>query len=157
MPCSCAQYTPLALTRPSITKRIKITQNVLASLQLLAENERTTLKLLICPYCGQYWQTGREWNFGHREYVFRVPIITVAEWLAQPYTQPAAWLIYGAMMGDYLAKNTFALGAAPCRVAGCQRLASQLLSVCKEHHIEQLQKFGMLPERPVGRLFAPYE
>ncbi|GAB3639183.1 hypothetical protein GCM10027422_47740 [Hymenobacter arcticus] len=156
MSCSCSHYAPLTLTRPSITKRIKATKNLLGTLQLLAEDEHTALKLLACPHCGQYWQTGREWNFGHREYAFQVPVITVAEWLAQPYTQPAAWLIYGAVMGDYLAENTFAPGAAPCRVAGCQRLASQGMSLCKEHHIGQLQQFGILPKRPNGRLFAPY-
>jgi hypothetical protein len=157
MACTCSQFPALELSRATITKRIKATKRLLANLHLLAVSPQNALKLLVCPYCGCYWQTGHEWNFENKEYAFQVPAIAVADWQEQPYTQPAAWLIYGAMMADYTAKNTFEVSEKPCRVEGCAQRATKLSGVCKAHHIEQLQRFGILPRRPPGRLFAPYE
>lgn len=157
MACTCSQFPALELSRSAITKRIKATRQLLTKLNQLAESPQTALKLLVCPQCGHYWQTGREWNFENREYAFQVPATTVAEWQEQPYTQPAAWLIYGAMMADYTAKNTFELSEKPCQIEGCAQRAIRLSGVCKMHHIEQLQRFGILPQRPIGQPFAPYE
>jgi len=70
--------------------------------------------------------------------------------------QPAAWMIYGALMQPYYAKTTFEPSDKPCGVAGCAQRAVRFSGVCEPHHIEQLQQFGMLPKRPVGRLFPPY-
>lgn len=157
MTCSCSHYSPLELSRESINKRLKSAKAIIKSLNLLAESRPTLLKLLQCPHCKQHWQTGREWNFGNGEYVFQVPAIEPEEWLAEPYTQPAAWLIYGAGMENYYSKNSFEEGKTPCRVEGCQELAIKLSGVCQAHHIAQLERFGLLPKRPTGRLFPPYK
>ena len=157
MDCTCTQYTPLTLDRKSISKRIKASKTIIKALNLLAEGGPLQLKLLQCPVCQQYWQTGREWNFGNGEYVFQVPAIEPAEWLAEPYSQPAAWLIYGAVTENYFSKNSFEQGPNPCRVVGCPELAIRLSGVCQAHHIAQLEQFGLLPKRPTGRLFAPYQ
>jgi len=156
MSCACDTYPVLELSRSAITKRIKTTKFLLSSLVQLSENKLVGLKLLICPHCGQHWQTGREWNFENKEYAFQVPAISVDDWQTQPYTQPASWLIYGALMGDYLAKNTFELSDKQCQTTCCKQQALKLSGVCKEHHIEQLQRFDILPKVPSGRLFKPY-
>jgi hypothetical protein len=156
MSCSCSSFSALELSRPAITKRIKATKRLLSALEQVAENKLAGLKLLVCSQCGQYWQTGREWNFENKEYAFQVPMLAVDAWQAQPYTQPASWLIYGAVMGDYIARNTLEPSDKQCRAAGCGQQALKLSGVCKEHHIEQLQRFGILPKQPSGRLFAPY-
>jgi hypothetical protein len=156
MSCSCSSFSALELSRLAITKRIKTTKRLLSALEQVAENKLAGMKLLVCSQCGQYWQTGREWNFENKEYAFQVPTLAVDAWQAQPYTQPASWLIYGAVMGDYIARNTFEPSDKQCRAAGCGQQALKLSGVCKEHHIEQLQRFGILPKQPSGRLFAPY-
>lgn len=156
MNCTCSQYLPLELDRKSINKRIKATKAVLKPLVLLAASDAFKLKLFQCPQCAQHWQTGWEWNFGGTEYAFQVPPIAVAKWQQEPYGQPAAWLIYAALTEDYFAKNTFEPSDKPCRVAQCLHQAIKLSGVCKQHHIEQLQQFSLLPKRSGGRLFPPY-
>ncbi|MBO2011535.1 hypothetical protein J4E00_20890 [Siccationidurans soli] len=89
--------------------------------------------------------------------MFQVPEISREEWLAAAYIQPAACLTYSAMMEDYLAKNTFEPGDKSCKVAGCQQATIRFSGVCKAHHIEQLQHFGILSKPPPGRLFTPYD
>jgi hypothetical protein len=157
MDCTCAQFVPLELTRKSIDKRIKAVKSILKLLDLLATNKASALKLLKCPGCGQYWQTGREWNFDKGEYAFQVPKISVKDWLQEAYTQPAAWLIYLASMERYMTNNILVEGDKQCSVEGCQRRAVRFSASCEAHHIEQLQRFGLLPKRPTGRLFAPYQ
>ncbi|MGI4884625.1 MAG: hypothetical protein ACRYFR_06660 [Janthinobacterium lividum] len=156
MHCTCSQYPPLDLSRASINKRIRDTKAILKPLVLLAVSGASKLKLFQCPQCAQHWQTGWEWGLGGTEYAFQVPPIAVKEWQEEPCGQPAAWMIYTASMQDYYAKNTFEPSDKPCRVAQCPNQAIKLSGVCEHHHIEQLQQFGMLPKRPVGRLFPPY-
>ena len=157
MDCTCSQFPPLEFNRRSVSKRIKATAAILKPLKLLAENEALKLKLLQCPQCAQHWQTGWEWSLGGTEYTYQVPAIDVEAWLREPYLQPAAWLIYAAMMEPYYAKNTFEPSEKICAVAQCPRRAIRFSGVCEQHHVEQLQQFGMLPKRPVGRLFPPYD
>jgi hypothetical protein len=157
MHCTCAQFAPLELTRKEINKRIKASKAILKTLVLLADNITSSRKLLQCAHCGQHWQTGREWNFGNDEYVFQVPAISIEEWLQEAYTEPAAWLVYLASMQQYMAQTTLVEGDKPCAVDRCQRRAIKLSSVCETHHFEQLQRFGLLPKRPLGRLFPPYQ
>ena len=157
MDCTCSQFSPLALDRSSINKRIKATAAILKPLTLLAESDAPKLKLLQCPHCARFWQTGWEWNLGGTEYAFQVPAIAVEAWLQEPYLQPAAWMIYGSMMQSYYAKNTFEPSDKPCRVAQCPHPAIRFSGVCEHHHVAQLQQFGILPKRPDGRPFPPYQ
>jgi len=112
--------------------------------------------LFRCPDCGQLWQSGHEWNFADKEYLFQVPPIDVAEWERQPYQQPAAMMIYSAAMRDLFVRAKFEAGDSPCRVEGCQQRALRLSVFCRDHHIESFQQRGRLPKKPVGRLFPPY-
>ncbi|WP_223648409.1 hypothetical protein [Hymenobacter psoromatis] len=156
MNCSCTSYPALKLTRASINKRISESRALAKKLLVLAEQDVSKLKLWQCPHCSHYWQTGREWNFSNKEYLFQVPAIEIKDWLSEPYTQPATWLIYSAMMADYEARNTFEASNKPCRVENCAQPAIKMSGVCKSHHIEQLQRFNILPKRPSGRPWGEY-
>lgn len=156
MACQCSQYQPIELSRKSVHKRIRESKEIMPTLVLLAEKAEEDLKLLKCPDCGQYWQSNREWGFRYKEYVFQVPEIEVAEWLSQPYIQPAALMLYSAMMETYFERTTFEESSNECRVKGCKEKALKLSACCRQHHIEQLQRADLLPEFPTGKLFPPY-
>ena len=156
MPCNCPQFTPLELDRKSINKRIKQSPAVRRRLTCLAENKDLRIYLFRCPDCGQLWQSGHEWNFADQEYLFQVPPIDIAEWQREPYQQPAAMMIYSAVMRDFLAAQSFETVDTNCREEGCTNPAIRLSVFCRWHHIGSLQKLGRLPKEPVGRLFPPY-
>jgi hypothetical protein len=156
MPCDCADYQPIQLDRQSVTRRIKQSPQIRRRLTQIAEHTEMRLYLFRCPECGQLWQSGHEWNFADREYLFHVPPIQVVDWQREPYQQPAAMMIYSAVMRDFYARTTFETGDSPCRDDGCKQRALRLSVFCREHHIESLQQRGRLPKKPVGRTFPPY-
>jgi hypothetical protein len=156
MLCDCANYQPIELDRKSITRRIKQSPQIRKGLTQIAEHTDLRLYLFRCPECGQLWQSGHEWNFADREYLFQVPPVEVADWHREPYQQPAGMMIYSAVMRDFCARATFDTGDSPCRADGCTQRALRLSVFCREHHIESLQQRGQLPKKPVGRLFPPY-
>ena len=156
MSCDCSQYEPIELDRKSITRRIKQSSAIRKCLTQIAEHRPLGLFLFRCPECGQLWQSGHEWNLGDREYLFHVPAIEVAEWQREPYQQPAAMMIYSAVMRDFCSRASFETSEASCQVEGCSRRAIRLSVFCGDHHIESLERNGRLPKRPVGRLFPPY-
>jgi hypothetical protein len=156
MPCDCNDYPPIELDRPSISRRIKQSPQIRKRLTQIAEHSELRLFLFRCPECGQFWQSGHEWNFADQEYLFHVPLIEVADWQHEPYQQPAAMMIYSAVMRDFCARASFEAGEDPCRSDGCTQRALRLSVFCRQHHIESLQKLRQLPKKPVGRLFPPY-
>jgi hypothetical protein len=156
MPCDCTHYQSIELDRQSITRRIKESSAIRKRLTQVAENTDLRLYLFRCPECGQFWQSGHEWNFADREYLFRVPSIEVADWQHEPYQQPAAMMIYSAVMRNFFARAKFETGDSPCRAEGCTERALRLSVFCCDHHIQSLQQRGQLPKKPVGRLFPPY-
>jgi hypothetical protein len=156
MSCDCSTIPDIPLQRAAVEKRMRQTPRIIRKLTLIAQNEKLRLKLYTCSECSQFWQTGHEWNFGDRDYVFRVPPIEVGEWLAEPYQQPAAMLIDSAVMARFFEHNDFQPGDKPCREEGCATLAMKHGSFCLEHHLQQLRDVKLLPARPIGRLFPPY-
>lgn len=156
MSCDCAQYQPIELDRQSITRRIKQSPSIRKRLTQIAEYSDLRLYLFRCPDCGQIWQSGHEWNFADREYLFHVPPIDVEEWQREPYHQPAAMMIYSAVMQNFFARGKFETCDSTCRANGCTQRALQLSVFCRDHQIESLQRQGRLPKKPVGRLFPPY-
>ena len=156
MHCKCSQYQPIAPNRKSINKRIKETKEIKKGLVLLAENKSREVELYRCPVCGQLWQSGHDWKKGYQEYLFQVPEIDVAKWKAKSYVEPAALMLYMVMMENYLEQNTVEASSNPCRAQGCKERAIKMSVFCEKHHIKQLQKVGLLPERPKGRRFPPY-
>lgn len=156
MPCDCAEYPPIELDRKSINRRIKQSKAIRKRLTQIAENTSLRLYLFRCPECGQYWQSGHEWNFAAQEYLFHVPPIEIADWQSEPYKQPAAMMIYSARMSDFCARTPFEPSDSPCRAEGCPEKAIRFSVFCRDHHIESLQRRQQLPKAPVGRMFPPY-
>jgi hypothetical protein len=156
MHCDCAQFQPIELDRKSVTRRIKESRAIRKRLTQIAENADLRLYLFRCPECGQFWQSGHEWNFADQEYLFQVPTIEVTDWLTEPYQQPAAMMIYSVVMSDFFARCTFEPTDSPCRSDGCGEKAIRLSVFCRNHHIESLQQNHKLPKEPIGRMFPPY-
>jgi hypothetical protein len=156
MPCDCSTIMPVELDRESINRRIKESSAIRKNLTQVAENAGLRLYLFKCPECGQFWQSGHEWNFADREYLFQVPAVEVADWQNEPYRQPAAMMIWSAVMRDFFSRSKFEDSEAPCRTHGCTAKAVRLSVFCRDHHIKSLQQQGVLPKNPIGRLFPPY-
>lgn len=154
MNCECNQYQHLELIRKAISKRIRETKSLKKKLDLLAENGEH--KLWRCRACNQLWQSSRAWNWGAEEYLFKVPEISVDEWLNKPFIQPDEMLIHTSVMKDYMDGQTFVEKPEKCRTEGCIKRAIELSVFCLEHHVESLQNAGRLPQTPQGRLFPPY-
>lgn len=156
MPCNCKSYEPIELDRESINRRIKESKSIKKHLRSVAENSTLGIALLQCPECEQFWQSGHEWNFSAQEYFFQVPPIEASDWLKEPYRQPAAMMIFDAVMANFFARSTLEPTDKLCRESGCEMPAVRHSVHCKEHHIAALRKAKLLPMPPVGRLFPPY-
>jgi hypothetical protein len=156
MPCDCAKYQPIELDRKSISRRIKESPPIRKRLIQITEHIELRVYLLRCPECGQLWQSGHEWNFADKEYLFHVPSIDVDDWKREPFAQPAAMMIFSAVMREFSSRAKFETRDSLCRANGCDARAIQLSAFCRKHHIESLQRQGRLPKEPVGRLFPPY-
>lgn len=156
MDCNCAKYSPITLDRTAIKRQIKDSPGILKSLTPTAHHPELEVTLFACPTCGQSWQDGFEWNFGNARYVFQVPEIETQEWLTTPYAQPAAMMIYSAVMEDFFKKNTFEATSSICGAEGCAEYSVKFSRFCRDHHIESLQRSRLLVKPPIGRLFPPY-
>lgn len=156
MSCDCQSFPPLPLDRKSISKRIKDSKALKKRLLVVAKDEQLQIALYRCPTCGELWQSGREWNFGNDEYHFRVPAITEEEWQREHYRQPAAMMIYSALMESFYARGPMTVSAESCRIDGCTDRALSIGVLCERHHIQSLQKNNLLPKLPAGRIFPPY-
>jgi hypothetical protein len=156
MECECASFLPIELDRPSVNRRIRESKAIKRRLITIVTNEHYRIALLRCPVCDQYWQTGHEWNFADQEYIFQVPPIEQSDWLTEPYVQPAALMIFSAVMERFFSQGAFKTKDVPCREPGCNEHAIQLSVRCMNHHIEALRKSKLLPAEPIGRMFPPY-
>jgi len=156
MPCDCSEYQPISLDRESVSRRIRQSPAIRKRLFQIAENAGLRICLLRCAECGQFWQSGHEWNFADEEYLFQVPPIEIPDWLLESYRQPAAMLIYSAVMRSHFERVKYETTDSPCRFEGCHLRATRFSIFCRDHHIESLQQLGKLPKKPVGRLFPPY-
>ena len=154
MNCECDKFEHLELYRAAVSKRIKETKLLKGKLNLLAEKDEH--QLWRCPPCGQLWQGSRAWSWGAKEYLFKVPDISVGDWLAEPYMRPDEMLVYDAVMRNYMKGQTFVEKAEKCRTDACHNQAIELSVFCLSHHVEHLQNAGRFPPPPRGRIFLPY-
>lgn len=139
MNCDCSQFQPLELDRQRITRRIKQSPALRKRLAQIAEHPDLRLYLFRCHDCGQFWQSGHGWNFANKEYLFQVPSIETADWLNEPFQQPAAMMIYSAQMQDFWEKADLAPTDSQCRADGCTERAIRFVALCRRHHIESMQ------------------
>jgi hypothetical protein len=150
MNCECVLYGAVELDRDSINKRIKESKKFAKQLQLLASSdEGYGSKLLKCAECGQLWQQSSAWNFGAKEYVFKVPACSVDEWTSEPFAQPDELMIC-SVTNEQLLSQTFEERDCLCRHENCDRHAIRWNIFCKEHYLSPLIQV------PKGRLFPPY-
>jgi hypothetical protein len=156
MGCNCFTYQPLELDRKSISERIKITKQLKSELVMISKSS-SEYKLYKCEACRQLWQSSFAWNWGNKEYLFKVPSISIDSWIDEPFMSPDEMLIYSAIMEDYYSKNSFETSEKKCKREDCVQSALINNVLCKEHFIKSLESGGVLPKKPVGRIFPPYE
>ena len=151
MNCECSEYEPIELDRKSIRKRINETKTLKKLLEFVAEyqKENTGHKLLRCAECGQFWQASRAWNVGAEEYLFKVPVVSVEDWLAEPYMKPDDLMMCGIGNQEVLSQDFLATDRL-CKKEACDNRAIQYHILCKEHYLQEYLKF------PEGRIFLPY-
>lgn len=152
MNCRCAEYEPIELDRKSINERIKETKSLKTQLKVIAKYQKANAghKLLRCPGCQQFWQASYAWNFGAKEYLFKVPEISVDEWLEEPYMQPDEMLMCGSL-NEEIMRQDFEETVNSCRAEGCSNRAVRWHVLCKSHYLASQLK------SPQGRLFPPYK
>ena len=155
--CDCAKYEDLEFFRTAISSRIKDSIALRKNLALLASHPDKEHRLYRCDACGQLWQGSRAWNWGNDEYLFRVPTVAKENWVSEVFVQPDELLIFTAVIGDFLERNSFSNTDHSCSVSGCERSSTTGVRTCLPHHIESLQNIGQLPKNPVGRWFGPYK
>lgn len=154
--CTCTQYKDLELTRDAISKRIKETKKIVHTLRLNVTNNNGTDKFYQCPQCGQNWQESNAWNWGSKNYVFKVPKLSLEEWQKELYVRPDQLLLYDALMHRFTEGKQFKNTNSHCQMKDCSDYAIEMSVVCLKHHIEMLQNIGNLPKEPTGRWFLPY-
>ncbi|HRH45388.1 MAG TPA: hypothetical protein PKY82_27360 [Pyrinomonadaceae bacterium] len=151
MECDCEKYSHLELYRAAVDKRIKETKKIKKTLEKVSSQQNDWYNLWKCPVCNQLWQSSGAWNWGAREYIYKVPEISIENWLEEPFVKPDEMLIYSAFIHDFLEKGTFTERAQFCKREHCSSRAIQYSVLCKIHHIEYL-----FPNSPKGRMFEPY-
>jgi len=154
--CKCESFDHLELTRKVINRRARASKSIKTCLQQIAQHPDGEHILLQCPACGQHWQRSLAWNWGNKEYLFRVPSLDATEWVREPFVQPDELLIFDAVMRRFIEKLSSESSENPCKRDGCGKRAAKFSVFCRTHHIEELQKIHQLPQSPLGRWFAPY-
>lgn len=154
--CDCKKYQDLELYREAINKRIKQTSKIKKNLEKIASQQNDYLELWRCSVCSQLWQEGTAWNWGAKKYIYKVPEISVKNWVEEPFVKPDELLIYSAVLEQFESRQTFIEKNEQCRNENCDKNAIQYTVFCKKHHIESLQKGRGLPDFPKGRMFVPY-
>jgi len=153
--CTCEKYTALELNRVQISKRIKDSKKIINHLEKKGESPEGH-HLYQCKFCVQFWQLSGAWNWGGKDYLFKIPDTKISEWIYNPYMSPAEMIIYSASLKTYFDSNTLEESAKNCRREACSEKALVNDVLCKTHFIESLQQFGQLPKFPSGKLFEPY-
>jgi hypothetical protein len=155
--CTCETYGDLTADRKSINLRIKESKQLKKLLSLITDKADRSNKLYRCNSCGQLWQGSYAWNWGGYEYLFKVPAINLDQWRIEPYVQPDELILYIALMQQYHERIDPTETTSICTVAGCGKHAVKLSMCCLQHQIEQLQAIGILPKKPPGIYFPPYD
>lgn len=155
--CTCADFGDLPFERQAVSRRIRDTVQLKKLLGLVGKHPTKQHRLYRCDSCGQLWQCSRAWNWGNKDYLFKVPAISVEEWNEQAYVHPSQLMESTWAMGEFLSGSDFATGTTTCAVPGCSRLAVRSLRNCLKHHVEDLRRVEQLGPEPSGRWFPPYE
>ncbi len=159
MNCKCPEFADLNIDdRQNISTRAKLSRQIKASLTHVTTHADKEHKLFKCPKCGQLWQSSNAWNWGSKEYFFRVPKISTKNWLVKAFVDPDEILLfYGIFFRFLTALKPDETRDGKCNIPTCNSPPLKLSNQCLKHHVQSLQKIKMLPQKPKGRWFAPYE
>ncbi len=108
MTCDCEKYERLEPCRHCIYEKIKATKTLTKTFEVMAEKQDENSSLLKCSPCNQLWQGSISRNWGRTKYVFKVPEISVEDWLEEPYIEPEKILNYLSSCREY-EKNKYLL------------------------------------------------
>ena len=153
MTCVCEKYERLEACRHCIYERIQASKILTKELELIAEKKAENNSLFKCSVCHQLWQESVSRNWGSTKYLFKVPEISVVNWLNESFIEPESILNYLSSRREYEKNQAFIERAENCRKENCDKNAVQYTVFCKEHQIEFLQNIGVLAEFPKGRIF----
>lgn len=154
--CTCSEFQHLEFDRRQVSKRIRDTAALKKQLEIVAVHPGKRHKLYRCSTCDQFWQCSRAWNWGNKDYLFRVPSIHKEQWCQEAFVSPSDLMEYGWSMGQFLLEANFVVGSKKCSISGCSSQAVIPLSNCLLHHVRELQRMGQLGPDPTGRWFDPY-
>ncbi len=155
MNCLCSQFGDLDPNGKSFTTRIKASKKLKEKLKLIEQQPESHHRLSNCPECGQLWQSACSWTFGRKEYLFKVPVVEVDAWLVEPYWDPDEVLTYSDRLLRFIEQGQFKASTQACLIPNCPRYSATIGGFCLSHHIENLQRGGLLPKIPAGRQFGP--
>tara|TARA_R110002049_G_scaffold80951_5_gene205866 strand:+ start:923 stop:1417 length:495 start_codon:yes stop_codon:yes gene_type:complete len=153
--CTCKEYSDLELSRDVISKRIKESKKIKKHLEIKSKSDKGH-HLYQCEFCNQLWQLSSAWNWGGKDYLFKIPKINIEKWNENPFVSPADMTIFTASMNLYFERHKLIESENICRRENCERKAILKDVLCKKHFIENLQKIGNLPKYPEGKIFEPY-
>jgi len=153
--CRCGEYGDLEFERKAISRRIRETPALKKTLEAVATHP-SGHTLYRCPECQQLWQCSRAWNWGNKDYLFKVPSIAASDWSIEPYVHPSDLFEFGHALGSFLEGSPFSESEKGCAVPSCPSRAVKGAVYCLRHHVESLQRAKQLPANPVGRWFGPY-
>src|SRR5687768_4913901 len=92
--CECDRFPDIELAREAITKRARTTGAIRKRLQLVSEHPDREHKFYRCSQCNASWQLANAWNWGAKDYIFRVPSVEVGAWLQERFVDPDDLLIF---------------------------------------------------------------
>lgn len=154
-PCTCKEYSDLELSRDVISKRIKESKKIKKHLEIKSKSDKGH-HLYQCKFCKQLWQLSSAWNWGGKDYFFKIPKTEIEKWNENPFVSPADMTIFSASMNLYFERHKLIESENICRRENCEQKAILKDVLCKKHFIESLQKIGNLPKYPEGKIFEPY-
>jgi hypothetical protein len=155
--CTCKRYVDIELSRADVDQRIGDSRTLRKHLRFLVESPDKLKRLYECEGCKQLWQESEAWgwdNWDEPIHLFKVPTVSIDEWLQEQYIQPHELLVFSACIERVL-KGAMEKKEL-CVVVGCTGKAIAGSLNCLPHHVLSLQKVRLLPQFPKGRWFRPY-
>ncbi|MFT7604992.1 MAG: hypothetical protein ACI8VT_002585 [Saprospiraceae bacterium] len=130
--CTCENYSALELSRDEISKRIKESKKIIKHLEIKSKAKKGN-HLYQCEFCQQLWQLSNAWNWGGKNYLFKVPKTKIEDWNENPFMHPADMLIFSAAMQTYEEKHKLTDSEKKCRRENCNQNAILADVLCKKH------------------------
>lgn len=155
--CTCCNNTKELITVDDVIQRYRETSCLTTCLIPLAKSQYGWYRLYRCRVCGQYWQSSYwEWRnetpngIRHEagEVLYPVPPTDPLSWMDNPYLNPIPIAEARSKIQYVEEASGPEVGPERCRVDGCTHLHVANSVFCRQHHIENLHRIGILPPDP---------